>query len=277
MVFPLKKFLPLAIVSGSFLVASVIILGTDALKHKEQKKGASAAAGETTQGALAKFAETAPAASSGNVAPDTGVSAPETAAAAPESANYTDILAERIARKFIAENGKELSLVDGKPGLKTAPAEDLISDALAGEAANFDYRALKPVIDPKELVIVSASPEAAAAYLQSLTRVLIKHFSNLPANLKNPSLEIYRTLAQATERSLTELRGLPVPKDLAHLHAEELALLAARKNAYDAITLTEEDAVKAFIALQALSKIDSDFARLKERFVDYIVKNRIAI
>lgn len=176
-----------------------------------------------------------------------------TAPANPEPTPAPDNATERLAQKLTAQitSRNPSSLGDLNP-------QELIDKALSEEFSGVDlgmFRPTVPVSSIKTNGVVNA--ETVRSYIESLGRIANgNRYTDLMSQTK-PSFEDITKLRDGAERMRADLLALTVPTPFARWHADYVSYVIAQKNIFGAIADTTSDPLKAALALQAVSLLDT--------------------
>ncbi|MEK7554413.1 MAG: hypothetical protein AAB518_00285 [Patescibacteria group bacterium] len=195
-----------------------------------------------------------------------------------ESDNMTASIAKSIAAALIEKNPQGPSFLEGKTGILAENPEDLIDATLVNALESFDYQTFKPAVAASDIT-VQENPTSShyESYLRESQKIIRGTYAGLSFNPETATTESLRLFENAALTSVAKLKILPVPAPLAPFHREEISLISAEAKVFRALIESDEDAVGALVALQALYAIDADFKALTKSFNQFLVEKKIVL
>jgi len=194
------------------------------------------------------------------------------------SENATEKISKKIAEELIAQNPGGPSLTNGIPSITALDPEKLIEEATAAGLASFDYDSFKPEANIKALTIISVSDkQTLETYFTEFNAALENGRMKLPSELDGSSLAAFVTASHAISETVEKLSRIKTPAGVAVWHAEEIAVLTAQKNIFEAIVGANIDPIRALAAIQAFPASQTELAKLSELFTDFIIKENLSI
>lgn len=175
--------------------------------------------------------------------------------------NLTQAVAERLSTTIL--NGNPADILSKNPRVINPKADSLINGALSETLTNFDYSSLD-VVFPESSVRISPENSAAAydAYRNAFSNALVTRLDDLGINTSLISLADFTKLRTAIALLIDDLKTIPAPKDIAKFHAEKISSLMSMKNALEIIEGSNEDPLKALVAIQFLQGFNLEFVTL---------------
>lgn len=202
-----------------------------------------------------------------------------------QTLGLTDIFVQKIGEELTLTNNGELTALDDGGLAVKVPTSTSVNEWLAEQMEKFSADSLKPEIADGELVVNPDQSEAAILdYLDKMQAILLGNFSDLPPlNYSaggSPSaddlLRFLDELLPRYDKTIAELRGLPVPQNVLAFHKEEIRLLAGQKEIYKTLRGYRADPLKALITAAANKKISEDFTVLQNNFLEFLENHNIS-
>ncbi|MDP2696216.1 MAG: hypothetical protein Q8O87_03145 [bacterium] len=171
--------------------------------------------------------------------------------------NITSQLTQTISQQIAVQNPQPQN------GLDVPRAEEIVNKYLAEGIASFDYESLKPAVPESDLKIINNSGrQLTESYLTNLNSIIQDNFQGVVINLDDIYSSDWDILQLTYDRTLADLYDLPVPKDIAPLHQQEIRLVAAQQKIFEYIQNYEKDPLLAWLAIEANQQLSQEFKDL---------------
>lgn len=186
----------------------------------------------------------------------------------PENNNLTELLMRSYVNQIFSQNPEGIQSVGGQTRLKI-PSANTLGSSLDSALANQVLET--PRFGRKDIKFTDDNQEAQKLYIESLDRVLRKNFSWLKKDIiqivknfteRGASQDLDRMI-DTIPNFINDLLELPAPDSLSATHIELLNLWQKKLLIYQSIKNTNDDPLKAYLALQKIPEVIQEDTNLQ--------------
>jgi len=182
-----------------------------------------------------------------------------------DSNNATEKIVKKIAQDIINKNSGNPSFLKETSWLNLDDPNNILSNSLVKEIANFDTSLFNPKIKYEDLKI-SPAPNIPLPddYLLNVTNVFQENYNSSGINSYNISYGDLKKAELMFENILTGLYKITVSDELKHLHLKQIQLVTTLRNILQTISSSEDDPFLALVAINALGPINQEFTKFNQ-------------
>jgi hypothetical protein len=190
-----------------------------------------------------------------------------------QSLNLTEKLTDRLTSDIIEKNPTGPTVDETGATINAPSPEKFAVDTLNEELQNFDPETLIPIIEEKDILVISpTTQENAVAYFNQYFGILRDRLSKIKIDPVNPELSDFIGISRSYKQAMADLAAVQTPDQLVDIQIQSLELIGAQANIFELYSKQAEDPLKALFAAKLQEQISTEASELQQKVLSYSVE-----